>query len=152
MTDIFHEENFGLMVAQKRLRVYAALIDYAIFCGFFIFIAVCFGEKYTTVKGGVGYHLVGLQPLICIIFWFVTIPLVESFKGQTLGKYLFKIKVTAFDFSEISFFQALIRHLLDFVDWFPFFGIVGLLVASNNNMNQRVGDLAAKTVVVSNQN
>jgi uncharacterized RDD family membrane protein YckC len=48
-----------------------------------------------------------------------------------------------------SFSQnTFVRHFFDFIDNFPFLGIVGLIVASNNNLKQRVGDLLGKTVVI----
>jgi len=44
--------------------------------------------------------------------------------------------------------NCIVRHLFDLVDVFPFFGIVGLIVAGSNNLKQRVGDLVARTIVV----
>lgn len=61
---------------------------------------------------------------------------------------MFKIKTVHDDFSNLNFRSALIKHLCDILDYFPFFGIVGLLVTTNNKYKQRIGDLVAKTVVI----
>jgi len=148
MPDILYEEDFVPRLAQKRIRVFAAIVDYIVLLGFFIFMGAVFGERYTPPGGGIGFRLTGMQPLIYIAFWFLAFPFMEGITGQTLGKMLFKIKVVSKDFSYASFAQAIARRLFDIVDWMPGLGIVGLLVASNNNNKQRVGDLVAKTVVI----
>jgi uncharacterized RDD family membrane protein YckC len=61
---------------------------------------------------------------------------------------LFKVKILQDDFSKVSFRSALIKHLFDIIDFLPTFGILGLLVTTNNKYKQRIGDLVAKTVVI----
>ena len=77
-------------------------------------------------------------------------PVIEGLKGQTVGKMLLGIKVIKNDYAKSSISHSIIRHLFDMVDYLPFFGIVGIIVASNNDLKQRVGDLVAKTIVVIN--
>jgi len=148
MTDILFAEEFQPASAKKRLRVFAAFIDYALFFAFFIFLVFNYGEKTYLADGTTSFRLTGAQPLICVGFWFIILPLLESFNGQTLGKMILKVRVTSFDYEKASFAQCLARHLFDLVDWLPFFGVVGLLVSSNTERKQRVGDLIAKTVVI----
>jgi uncharacterized RDD family membrane protein YckC len=148
MTDILFTEEFQSPLAKKRLRVFAAFIDYALFFTFLLFIAFNYGEKTYLADGTTSFRLTGTQPLILVGFWFAILPLCESFKGQSLGKMILKIRVVSFDYERASFIQCLARHLFDLVDWLPGFGIVGLLVSSNNERKQRVGDLVAKTVVI----
>jgi len=48
---------------------------------------------------------------------------------------------------KLTFGEAFKRHLLDPIDMF-FFGLVGIITIKNTDLNQRVGDLWAKTIVV----
>ena len=148
MTDILSSEEFIPARTQKRTRIFAASIDYIIIICFFIFMAYSYGERYTPEGGGVGVRLNGSQTLVCFAFWFAFLPLVEAFTGQSIGKMLLGIRVVSADYSRPTFGQIIVRRIFDFVDWLPFFGIVGIIVASNNKEQQRVGDLVAKTIVV----
>jgi uncharacterized RDD family membrane protein YckC len=142
MEDLLFFEPIQHSLAKKRLRFSAAFIDY------FVYVVVCFiigytiGEKYTPAGGGIGFHLSGFPALVSLLIWFLMFPVLESLKGQTLGK------VTRINYSKSSLSQSIIRHLFDFVDYLPFLGIVGLIVASSNALKQRVGDIVAKTVVI----
>ena len=148
MIDLILDDHPVPILARKRVRIIASFIDYLIFLGFFFIMGVSFGERYTPEEGGIGFHLDGFPALGCILFWFLMFPITEGLNGQTLGKMLCKIKVIKNDHSKFSISNSLARRLFDFVDYLPFLGIVGIIVASNNNLRQRVGDLVAKTIVV----
>ncbi len=107
-----------------------------------------FGEKYTPLDGGVGYRIEGLPTVGIFAIWFVIIVLPEGLYGQSIGKKIVGIKAIRQDENKASLGNVAIRHLFDPIDFFPFFGIVGFLVSSNNALKQRVGDLVAKTMVV----
>lgn len=68
--------------------------------------------------------------------------------GQTLGKRIFKITVVDVRGLPLSFGQIAIRNLLRWVDKLPLLYLVGGVVALLSRRNQRLGDLAAGTVVV----
>ncbi|MEA3254664.1 MAG: RDD family protein [Candidatus Altiarchaeota archaeon] len=68
-------------------------------------------------------------------------------RGQTLGKKIMKIKVTHEDGNVPSYTQAAIRTVLRIVDGM-FFHIIGVVVICISEKDQRIGDIAAKTVVV----
>ena len=51
---------------------------------------------------------------------------------------------------KLTFLESFKRHLLDPID-FCFFGIVAIITIKNTVKNQRVGDLWAKTIVVSSK-
>ena len=148
MTDFLTELETDPPLARKRVRYAAAIIDYIIFFAAFGFIAVTLGESYTTDEGTVKYSVEGWPAAGLFVVWFLIFPLLESLNGQTIGKMLCKIKVVKADYSKASLKNTFARHFFDFIDNFPFLGIVGLIVASNNNLKQRVGDLVGKTVVI----
>lgn len=71
----------------------------------------------------------------------------EGLYGRTVGKRIAGIVVVSSDGSRITMRQAAIRNLLRLVDGVLSYA-VGLVVMLITDRNQRVGDLAARTVVV----
>jgi len=76
--------------------------------------------------------------------------LFETFcNGQTPGKRLMEIRVLSIDGRPIDGLQAVLRNILRVVDAPPpFFPPIGLVAAAMNRRFQRLGDLAAGTMVV----
>jgi hypothetical protein len=70
--------------------------------------------------------------------------------GQTLGKRLFHLRVMDVQGLNLTFSQVVLRNLLRFVDALPGFYMVGGLSVLTSRHCQRLGDLAANTVVVWN--
>ncbi len=70
------------------------------------------------------------------------------FGGQTLGKRLLGIRVMDERGLKLQPGQVIVRNLLRIVDMFPVFYAVGGLFALFSRRCQRLGDLAAGTVVV----
>jgi uncharacterized RDD family membrane protein YckC len=68
--------------------------------------------------------------------------------GQTPGKRIMKLRVIKDSGRQITFFEALARNLLRFVDYLPGFYLVGVITMLCNKRNKRLGDLAAGTLVV----
>lgn len=81
--------------------------------------------------------------LVCLIGFSI----MEGRRGVTPGKWVFGIRVLGIDLQYCGFWRALVRNLLRFVDGFFNF-LVGILVVALTEHWQRVGDLAARTVVV----
>jgi len=154
MTDLLSDDLLipTLSLARKTTRWLASLIDYIFYTAILWAIPLYFGEKYTSQEGRVSYHAEGIPALCIWAAWWVLLPIVEGITGQTLGKAVFKIKTVKENGSKATIGNCIVRHLFDMVDFAPFLGIVGLLVAGNNEKKQRVGDLVAKTVVVNTQN
>jgi len=148
MTDLLTEEIPEFILASKTKRFFALLIDYILYGIAFFLIATYFGESYESEDGTFNYKVEGFPALACFIIWFALMPLMEGIKGQSFGKMIFGIKTLKQDGTKASVGNATVRHLFDMIDFFPFLGIVGLIVASKNNLQQRVGDLVAKTIVV----
>lgn len=69
-------------------------------------------------------------------------------RGQTLGKRLLRLRVVDAEGLRLKFSQVVIRNLLRFVDMLPFFYFLGGVASLINRRSQRLGDLAANTVVV----
>jgi uncharacterized RDD family membrane protein YckC len=69
-------------------------------------------------------------------------------RGQTVGKRVLNLRVLDATGLRLQFHQCLLRNLLRVVDCLPAFYLVGGLTALLNRRAQRLGDLAAGTVVV----
>ena len=69
-------------------------------------------------------------------------------RGQTVGKRLFNLRVIDEQGLRLQFHQVLLRNLLRFVDLLPGFYLVGGVACVLSPRCQRLGDLAANTVVV----
>jgi uncharacterized RDD family membrane protein YckC len=70
--------------------------------------------------------------------------------GKTPGKWLLGIRVLGTDLQPCGFGRALLRNVLTFADGFFNFLVGALLVALTENW-QRLGDLAARTIVLADQ-
>lgn len=97
------------------------------------------GEKW-LVAGVILFHFV--------MYWgYFT--LFETFwNGQTPGKKFCKIRVIQQSGRQITFFEAMTRNLIRIVDMFPSFYLIGVIATLCNRQHQRLGDLAAGTLVV----
>jgi uncharacterized RDD family membrane protein YckC len=85
---------------------------------------------------------------VVVVLWILYFPYFESRSGQTPGKKVMGIKVVKENGKTLSFGDALIRTVLRIIDWLPAAYIVGLVVILVSKNKQRVGDMAAKTIVV----
>ncbi|WP_298311112.1 RDD family protein [uncultured Aquimarina sp.] len=126
-------------------RILAGFIDYLIIYAFLFAYLYAYGQP---DQDGV-YSVSGLPALIPVLFWGLITIGIEQLFGSTIGNTIVGLKPISINgiSEKISFRQSLLRHLLDPIDMF-FFGLVGILTIQNSEKNQRVGDLAAKTIVV----
>ncbi len=69
-------------------------------------------------------------------------------RGQTVGKKLFRLRVVDAEGLRLQFNQIVTRNLLRFVDSLPVFYFVGGLVCWFSPKAQRLGDIAANTIVI----
>lgn len=73
-------------------------------------------------------------------------------EGQTIGKRLMKMKVIKLDGYQASFGDYLIRWLFRLVEISIGSGVIALIAIIANGRNQRLGDMAAGTSVISLKN
>src|ERR1051325_9168127 len=69
-------------------------------------------------------------------------------RGQTIGKRLFRLRVVDAHGLRVQFNQIVIRNLLRPVDMLPAFYLVGGIACTLSRKSQRLGDIAANTVVI----
>jgi uncharacterized RDD family membrane protein YckC len=69
-------------------------------------------------------------------------------RGQTLGKRFLRLRVVDAEGLKLQFHQVVVRNLLRFVDSLPFLYVVGGLSCAATRKFQRLGDIAANTIVI----
>ena len=129
------------MIAKKRLRFLAFIIDAVIYFSIFYFVAISFGVP--NEEGG--YTVSGMPAFLLFLSSFLLWPISETLFGQTLGKRFLDIKVVGHNEENISVTQAFLRFFFGLVDYMF---LSGVFVAMSNDKNQRIGDLIAKTKVI----
>jgi uncharacterized RDD family membrane protein YckC len=83
---------------------------------------------------------------------FYTLVLESLWEGQTIGKKIMKMKVIKIDGYQAGFGDYLIRWLFRLIEVLIGNGVIGLLAIILNKQNQRMGDMAAGTAVISLKN
>ena len=102
-------------------------------------------------NSGVMFPLKMFAMFIGAFLWALVVLLAYSYLegrfGKTPGKWLVGIRVVGTDLRPCGFGRAVLRNLLTFADGFFSFLVGALLVALTENW-QRIGDMAARTIVV----
>lgn len=121
-------------------RMAAQLIDWVVMLAYFFL-----SRYFFDMAGLYSSSLILLFTILPILFYSL---LCEVFNnGQSLGKRIMKIRVVMKDGSTPTLGSYLLRWLLWTVDG-PTLSFLGVLVILINRHNQRLGDLAAGTMVV----
>ncbi len=102
------------------------------------------GAVFSGFSSGIGLMMIGFIWVLTCLFLF---SFMEGMWGTSPGKWLVGIRVMGTDLSPCGFGRAIIRNLLKFVDGFFNF-IVGIMIVALSENWQRIGDMAARTVVV----
>jgi uncharacterized RDD family membrane protein YckC len=139
---------FRFETAGLGSRFAAQLIDLLVLSGVLIALGL------VSYTGGV--LLLG-QPAIAALvfvvtaflsFWAYWIVPEALWSGQTLGKYVLHLRVIDARGGPIDVGQAVVRNLLRIVDFLPVYYALGTVVMFTSARSQRLGDLAAGTVVI----
>ena len=127
-------------------RGFAALVDFTLVTLIFIAAFVAF----TSLMGlqSAFIPLAGLVVLVTFaIAWSYFVLLEWIWNGQTIGKRIFGLRVIADDGAPAGFIAVLVRNLVRVIDFLPGFYGLGLLAIVVSSRSQRLGDLAARTMV-----
>jgi uncharacterized RDD family membrane protein YckC len=129
-------------------RVAASVIDTVLMIGLLILLGVTIGET-TTGGGTAAVSLQGGEALLYVALVLLYYFILESAVGKTAGKALMGVTVRTSQGGRPSAGAIAVRTLLRVVDWLPFLYLVGFIsVLATGRRRMRLGDLAAKTMVV----
>lgn len=136
---------FTFRLASPVLRMMAVVIDWAVVSSTWSVIAVVIAmlkivaADLAAMVAAVSYFVLS-QGYRMVTEW--------AWRGQTLGKRVLRLRVVDERGLRLTFAQVAMRNLLRFVDVLPAGYLVGGLTALMNRKGQRLGDLAAGTLVV----
>ena len=130
-----------LRLAGPVSRALAWLIDFALRLGVFLAIASVAGYL-----GGFGKGLVLIT--IFVLEWLFPAFCEVHLGGATPGKRALGLTVVHDDGRPLRWGAALVRNLLRAVDFLPLFYAAGLVAMLTGRDFKRIGDIAARTIVV----
>jgi len=133
-------------------RFIALLVDYLIwFAGLFfvIWIFAFFGPSLHAFSKLSEQWAVALYLFLLFLFNWGYFTLFEAFwNGHTPGKRVARIRVIQRSGRAIGLFESMARNFIRYIDQIPFFYAVGAIAIFVTRDHQRLGDLAAGTLVV----
>ena len=147
--------NVSFTLANVGERLAAFIIDLLIIAAFlftiyFLFFNVLGLDKLQFTMDPWSFRaLLIMITFPAYIYTLVTESLME---GQTFGKRAMKIKVVKIDGFQASFGDYLMRWVFRLIDVWSNSGVIGLLFMIISKNNQRVGDMATGTAVISLRN
>ncbi len=139
--------EFEYMVAGPFQRAMAFVFDFVV--RIFIFVGLStvlfFSTAFVPFSGALA--TVASILLYFVMSWFYGVYFESRFNGRTLGKMVFKLRVISTDGRPINGVQAALRNLLRLADYYPS-PMTGLVSMTLTKRFQRIGDLAAGTMVI----
>jgi uncharacterized RDD family membrane protein YckC len=122
-------------------RALAWIVDAGIRCAVYLALA--------SALHGLGRVGLGLTLLVLFLLeWFYPVGFEVMGGGQTPGKKLLGLRVLRADGAPVGWSRSTVRSLLAFADFLPFGFAAGLTAMLLGRRCQRLGDLAAGTLVV----
>ena len=137
--------SFSLWLAGPTTRFLAWAIDLACIVMFFFAFSAAMGlagivfPDWAAAASAAGAFIV-LTGYAMVLEWF--------WRGQTLGKRILRLRVVDEQGLKLQFGQVALRNLMRIVDALPVLYFLGGPACFLNTRRQRLGDLAANTVVI----
>jgi uncharacterized RDD family membrane protein YckC len=140
--------DLQLTLAGVGSRFTSALVDLAIQLTLVIAFALLFFVGLDAVVGGGGLGGAVFAVLSFLLFAGYDIVFEVFASGRTPGKRLNGLRVVCSDGSPVGFLTSAVRNVMRLIDILPTFYLVGIVSILATSRNQRLGDLAAGTLVV----
>ncbi|WP_213520080.1 RDD family protein [Nonlabens sp.] len=126
-------------------RIIAFLLDAVVLIIYIITVSL---TVYKAVDLFDQNNVLGIRELTLLPVFCYSLFMHLLFNGRTLGKFVMRIKVVKEDGSPARLSDFLIRWILRLIDIVLFFGTVGVVAMLLSERKQRLGDIAAKTIVI----
>ncbi len=133
--------DLDVVLAGLTSRVGAALLDLALQVVALLGLTALgglFGDAGVVIVAVGGFMVMMAYPVVA-----------EAYAGgQTVGKRALGLTVVSIDGTPVSFLAATVRNVLRVIDILPGTYLVGAVAIFFSARNQRVGDIAARTLVI----
>jgi uncharacterized RDD family membrane protein YckC len=139
--------DLQLTLAGVGSRFTSALVDLAIQLALVVSFALLFLLALDSFGGG-GLGAAVFAVLSFLLFAGYDIVFEVFASGRTPGKRLNGLRVVRSDGSPVGFLTSAVRNVMRLIDILPTFYLVGIVSILATARNQRLGDLAAGTLVV----
>lgn len=148
MENILTEYEQPVLSTQQasNLRIGAFFLDWLLLFITSIFYIRYFGEKTSSHT----WHVGGIKAWLLFLAWGGYFTILEGSFGATLGKMVVGVRVVTLDGEKISYGQAIVRRIGDFLDIYCTCGLLGIILIKSSRNNQRLADRWARTIVVKN--
>lgn len=143
---MIYAQQSSLDVHVTRRRIFATIIDGVVLSvilnilGRILDVEVPTGSLDLTT---LSFNGSALAAVVVLVYYTVF----EGMSGRTLGKLATGIRVVDENGNQPGFVSALVRTLLRFIDGIGVY-LVGFIIVVNSARRRRLGDMAAKTLVV----
>ena len=136
---IFRIDEKSVIVTHSIIRRFlAAFFDFGIFGIYALFIGVVREPAPEGLKAIMGH----VNFVVYMLYFFLP----ELLWGQTLGKFIFDLKVIIPNPKRNPLIAILLRNIIKFFETLPFFLPIWMIALTKQN--QRIGDFVAGTLVV----
>jgi len=132
-------------LANVGERIVAQLIDFVVMFSYALFVIWIIN----IISKSMGIKLEALIIVLLFPLFFYSLLSEVFLQGQSLGKKILKTKVVKLSGGQPTIGSYIIRWMFRLIDVNFFYGAVAIITISANGRGQRVGDLVAKTSVVS---
>ena len=146
--------NINFTAASVGDRILGQLLDLLVKIAYGItifFIVQIFGLE-SLFDGLDQWSIIAIISLIGLPVMFYSLIQESLWEGQTIGKKIMKMKVIKLDGYQASFGDYLIRWLFRLIEISIGNGVIGLIAIVASSKNQRLGDMAAGTAIISLKN
>lgn len=140
--------DLELTLAGVGSRFASALVDYLIQALIVVALALVLGLGFHLGPGASGFATALWIVLAFLLFAGYDISFEVLASGRTPGKRLNGLRVVRETGAPVTFPTSAVRNVLRLVDWLPGTYLVGMVAILVSARNQRLGDLAAGTLVV----
>ncbi|MFY8068885.1 MAG: RDD family protein [Flavobacterium sp.] len=146
--------NINFTAASVGDRILGQLLDslVKIAYGIMVYIIVQIFSLDNLFDGLDQWSIIAIISVIGLPVMFYSLIQESLWEGQTIGKKLMKVKVIKLDGYQAGFGDYLIRWLFRLIDISVGNGVIGLITIVSSSKNQRLGDMAAGTAIISLKN
>lgn len=136
-------------------RILAVIIDYivlgfsSLFLSATILASIVPGSATNPIMApALGLMAIIMTLFLIIILWIPYGIILETWRGQTIGKMILGIVVVKENGEPCTFVAALLRNVLRIIDALPQSYLIGFIFMALSDKRQRIGDRLANTIVV----
>lgn len=143
--------DLELPLAGLGSRFIAALIDWTIKGTLVLGVVIALGVALDGSDTSTGIAIAVASVLIFLILWFYDVAFEVMRAGRTPGKQMTGLRVVREGGAPVDLRASAVRNLLRLVDGLPLSYVPAVISILVTKRNQRLGDLAAGTLVVRDQ-